>query len=183
MTTLAHLAEEVGVSERTLRRCVSQGTLRGARPTARTLDLPLSERGYIRRSWGLLSTLRSALRTEQNVRFALLFGSAATGGDAASSDVDILVDLRDAGLERVVDLSGKLAAMVARPCDIVRLEDAEGDPDFFADVIGEGRVLVDRDGSWPLVRRRGADLAHRGRRQEALRAQAALAGIDLLLAT
>ncbi len=41
--------------------------------------MSLSEREYVRRSWRLLSTLRAALRTEQNVRFALLFGSVARG--------------------------------------------------------------------------------------------------------
>ena len=109
MTGLTLLAEEVGVNERTLRRAASRGDAsRGIRPTPRKLELPLQEREYVRRSWGLLATLRTALRTEQNVRFALLFGSAATGMDTPGSDVDVLVDLRDASFERVVDLSTKL---------------------------------------------------------------------------
>jgi predicted nucleotidyltransferase len=176
------LAQEVGVNERTLRRAVNQGTLRAARPTPRALELPLTERRYIRRSWPLLAALRTALRTEQNVRFALLFGSAATGADTQASDVDLMVDLRDSSLERVVDLSAKLTAALGRRVDVIRMQDAEADPFFFADVLTEGRVLVDRKMLWPRLRRREADMRRRGPQQEADRAQAALAGIDRLLA-
>lgn len=185
MTGLAILAEDVGVSERTLRRAVNQGTLRAARPTPRTLHLPLSERRYVRRSWSLLSALRAALRTEPNVRFALVFGSAATGTDTATSDVDVLVDLRDPSLERVVDLSSKLTAIIGRRVDLVRLQDAEAEADasFLAGLVAEGRVLVDRENLWHLLRAREASLRRRGRQQEVRRARAALAGIDRLLAS
>jgi predicted nucleotidyltransferase len=182
MTELALLAEEVGVSERTLRRAVSQGTLRAARPTPRTLQLPLPERRYVRRSWSLLSALRAALRTEQNVRFALLFGSAATGTDTPTSDIDVLVELKNPSLERVVDLSSKLTAIVGRSVDVVRLQDAEADASFVADLVAQGRVLVDRENLWHRLRQREATLRRRGRHQEVRRARAALAGIDRLLA-
>ncbi len=179
--SLALLAEEVGVHERTLRRAINEGALRGARPTPRRLELPLSERQYVRRSWSLLSSLRAALRTEQNVRFALLFGSAAAGTDSPASDVDLLVDLRDARLERVIDLSDKLTSAVGRRVDVARLEDAEADPLFLADVVAEARVLVDRAALWPqLVRRMASTRRHR-HQQELRRAQAALAGVDRLL--
>lgn len=181
MTVLELLADEVGVSERTLRRAVSQGTLRGARPTPRTLELSLAERKYVRRSWPLLAALRSVMRTEHNVRFALLFGSTATGADEASSDIDVLVDLRDPSLERVVDLSARLTEAVGRRVDVVRLQDAEAEPGFLADVVAEGRVLVDRESTWPRLRRREARLRRDGRRSEAGRTKAALAEIDRLM--
>ncbi len=183
MTTLALLAEELGVNERTLRRAINEGTLRGARPTPRRLDLPLSERSYLRRAWSLLSALRAALRTERNVRFALLFGSAAAGTDTPHSDVDVLVDLRDPSLERVVDLSQRLTDVVGRPVDVVRLQDAEAEPLFLADVVAEGRVLIDREELWPRLQRRALGLRRHGRQREAGRAAAALAGIDRLLAS
>ncbi len=182
MTELALLAEQVGVSERTLRRAVNEGTLRAARPTPRTLELLLSERKYVRRAWPLLWALRSALRTEPNVRFALLFGSAATGSDTQASDVDVLVDLRDGSLERVTDLAAKLTALAGRPIDLVRLADAETDALFLADAIADGRVLVDRERLWQRLRRRERSLRRRGREHEVRRADAALAGIDRLLA-
>jgi predicted nucleotidyltransferase len=181
MTELTFLAEDVGVSERTLRRAVSEGSIRGVRPTPRKLLLPLSERGYIRRSWPLISALRAALRTEPNVRFALLFGSAARGTDTSASDVDILVQMRDSSLERMGELGSKLTAIVGRRVELVRLEDAEGEPSFLAELASDGRVLVDREGLWAHLSRREADLRQRGRRYEARRTKAALAGIDRLL--
>ncbi len=181
MTELALLARQVGVNERTLRRAISQGTLRAVRPTPRKLSLPLSERQYVRRSWALLSRLRSALRTQHNVRFALLFGSSARGADTPNSDIDILVALDDSSLERVVDLSAALTAAIGRQVDVVRLEDAEAEPSFLADVLAEGRVLVDREALWPRLRQRQSSVQRRGRQHEAQRVRKALAGIDRLL--
>jgi predicted nucleotidyltransferase len=181
MTELGLLAREVGVHERTLRRAVNQGSLRARRRTARTLDLSMSEQQYVRRSWRLIADLRGAMRTEQNVRFALLFGSAATGTDIPGSDVDVLVELRDPSLEQVVDLGGRLTEATGRTVDVVRLRDAEAEPDFLADVVAEGRVLVDRENLWARLRSREPDLRRRGRQHEARRAKAALAGIDRLL--
>jgi predicted nucleotidyltransferase len=181
MTELALLAREVGVHERTLRRAITEGSLRGVRPTPRSLDISLSEREYVRRSWKLLSALRAALRTEHNVRFALLFGSVARGTSAPGSDVDVLVSLRDADLERVVELSAKLTAAAGRRVDVVRLEDAESEPSFLADVIADGRVLVDRERVWPRLRSREPSLRRATRTAQAHRTDAALAGIDRLL--
>jgi predicted nucleotidyltransferase len=162
---------------------VSEGALHASRPSPRTLRLPLPEMRFVRRSWPLLSALRAALRTEHNVRFALLFGSTATGTDAPTSDIDLLVDLRDPSLERIADLSTKLTAATGRSVDVVRLQDAESDPLFLADLLAEGRVLVDRENLWPRLRHREPTLRRRARKREAERAQSALAGIDRLLAT
>ncbi len=183
MNGLVSLAEEVGVNERTLRRAVRQGTLRGSRHSPRKLELPLREREYVRRSWGLISTLRAALRTEQNVRFALLFGSAATGLDTLGSDIDVLVDLSDAGFERIIDLSTKLTRLVGRPVEVVELGDAEAEPAFLAQALADGRVLVDRDERWPGLHGREAGLRRRGGQHDARRLDRALAGIDRLLAS
>jgi predicted nucleotidyltransferase len=144
--------------------------------------MPLSEREYVRRSWKLLSTLRAALRTEHNVRFALLFGSVARGTSAQGSDVDVLVALRDGRLERLVELSAKLTAAAGRRVDVVRLEDAQTEPSFLADVIADGRVLVDRERLWPRLRSREPSLRRAGRLRQAQRTEAALAGIDRVLA-
>jgi predicted nucleotidyltransferase len=182
MTELAFLADELGVHERTLRRAVAQGSLRGVRPTPRTLEIPLSERQYIRRSWTLLSALRRALRTEHNVRFALLFGSVARGTDAPGSDVDVLVALRDPSLDRIVELGAKLSEAAGRRVDVVRVEDAEAEPSFLADVVVDGRVLVDREGLWSRLRGGEVSLRRAGRTTDAGRARAALTGLDRMLA-
>jgi predicted nucleotidyltransferase len=183
MTELALLAREVGVHERTLRRAVAQGSLRAVRPSPRTLQMTLSERQYARRSWALLSALRTALRTEHNVRFALLFGSAARGTDTPESDVDVLVGLRDPSLERVIEVGAKLSAATGRRVDVVRLEDVQAEPSLLADVVADGRVLVDREGLWSRLGGREASLRREGRRTDARRARAALAGLDRVLAS
>jgi predicted nucleotidyltransferase len=129
----------------------------------------------------LLSRLREALRTEQNVRFALLFGSAATGSDTPGSDVDVLVDLRDTSLDRMVDLSSKLTKIVGRRVDLVRLQDAEVEPAFILNIVADGRVLVDRDNRWARLRRHDSTRDLQGQVQHAMRTTAALTGIDHLL--
>lgn len=182
MTELGVLARDVGVHERTLRRAVNQGTLRGHRRSPRTLELPLSERLYVRRSWPLIATLRSALRAEQNVRLAVLFGSTARGTDTPASDIDVLVRLRDPGLERVVDLEERLAKASGRRVEVVRLEAVRDDPSFLGEVLEEGRVLVDREEVWSALRSREPALRRRRPRDEGRRVEAALAGIDRLLA-
>ncbi len=181
MTELALLAEQLGVSERTLRRAVGQGTLRAARQSPRTLVLPPQEREYARRSWPLIGALRRVLRTEQNKRLAILFGSTAVGGDTPTSDVDVLVDLTDDSLDRLADLTLKLEAATRRPVDAVRLRDAEHDPLFLANVMASGRVLVDRDGQWSRLSGREAGLRRGGLVEKDQRARAALDGIDRLL--
>jgi predicted nucleotidyltransferase len=179
MAALDLLADELGVNQRTLRRVINDGTLRASRPSPRTVELSVGESRYARHAWTLISTLRRSLRTEHNVRFALLFGSAARGTDTASSDVDVLVVMGDGSVDRVVDLEAKLSTATGRRVDIVRLQDAERRPSFLADVIAEGRVLVDREGRWTRLRSRGARLA--ARLADGPDASAALAAVDAFL--
>lgn len=177
------LAEQVGVSERTLRRAVNEGALHAVRPTPRTLKMSVAERDYTRRKWPLLSALRGALRTESNVRFALLFGSIAADTDTTDSDVDVLVELRDNSFDRIVDLYGKLEERISRRVDVIELREAERDPALLARILAEGRVLVDRERRWPRLRDREPALRRRGARRDAARLRSALAGIDRLLAS
>jgi predicted nucleotidyltransferase len=181
MTVLAFVAKEVGVNERTLRRAVNEGTLRASRPSPRKLDLPFSEDRYVRGHWPLIAKLREALRTEHNVSFAMLFGSAARGDDTEHSDVDVIADLRASSFMRELDLAVKLERAIGRSVDVVDLQDAEADPTFLAMAIEDGRVLVDREGMWPGLRRREPDLRKRGRRRDQRRKRSALARIDRFL--
>lgn len=180
MSALTELAREVGVDERTLRRAVNEGTLRGTRRSPRKLDLSLSERRYVRQAWPLIAALRAALRTEPNVRFALLFGSAATGDDTPDSDVDVLVSLRDPDFLKLLALERRLAERLGREVEVVRLEDAERKPSFLELALDGGRVLVDRTHMWPRLRRLADRLVREGERREARRTRVALAGVDAL---
>jgi predicted nucleotidyltransferase len=182
MSPLQMLARDVGVNERTLRRAVTQGTLRASRPSPRKIELPLSERQYVRRSWPTISALRSALRTEHNVRFALLFGSCALGTDGPSSDLDVLVALRDSDLPHLIDLKTRLTDLLGRQVDLVGLDQAKQEPAFLAQALDEGRVLIDRDHHWPALRAQRGRLRQRSAKSDAQRILDALAGIDRVLA-
>lgn len=148
MNDLAFLAEEVGVSERTLRRAANEGTIRGNRISPRKLKLPVAEKEYVRKHWALLAQLREALRTESNVRFALLFGSTARGEDTEESDVDLLVEMRDSSHMRDIDLALKLEPLLGKEVQVLLLENAQANPLLLAEAAREGRVIVDREGRW-----------------------------------
>ena len=166
ITHLPDLASELGTTERTLRRAVAQGLVRAQRPSARKLEVLLGERAYLRRSWPLLASLRATLRTEPLVSFAALFGSQARGEQHAWSDLDLVVALR-AGADREA-LADRLAQRVQADVQLVELDDARAAPLLLAEILREGRVLVDRDAVWvELVRRRSLILraADRERRR------------------
>jgi predicted nucleotidyltransferase len=178
MNSLKPLALDLGVSERTLRRAVSEHTLRGSRPSPRVLNVSFAERRYIRSHWPLLSRLRAALRTEPNVRLAVLFGSASAGTDTPRSDVDIAVELEDASIDRIADLTTKLERATGRQVDLVRLADIASEPTVLADVVEEGRVLVDRDDRWSRSQRDSFDLGREARASSEHRTRASLDEID-----
>lgn len=181
-TELQDLGTELGVSERTLRRALNEGTLRATRPTPRRLTITAAEKHYLRRSWDLLAGLRQILRTEHNVRFALLFGSASRGDDTTESDVDLLVSMRDPSLARVADLSLKLEELLGRSVDVVTLEDAATEPRLLVDASADGRVLVDREHRWARLQAEADSQARRAARQYKRRKERALARIDQMLA-
>src|SRR3954447_12891559 len=177
MNELALLAPEVGVSGRTPRRAVNEGTLRGNRLSPRRLKLSAAEKRYVRSHWDLLSQLREALRTEPNVRFALLFGSTARGDDTKESDVDLLVEMRDPLL--TIDLAVKLQETLGRSVDVVALEDAH--PLLLAEAAREGRVIVDRENRWQSFSAGRAHFERRARANYRSQKRRALACIERLL--
>jgi predicted nucleotidyltransferase len=144
---LGHTAASVDLSERTLRRYVGDGFLR-ARKVGAQLELPPAEEAYLRSHHELLKGLRASFRTERNVRLAALFGSAATGEDTSESDVDLLVSLREDDFGYFAGLRRRLAESLERPVHVVLLEDARRAPALLADVLSEGRVVIDRDDLW-----------------------------------
>jgi predicted nucleotidyltransferase len=153
-------AKKIGCSERTLRRHVNAGLLRGRRIAGGQLELSREEEDYLRGHWTLLSKLMAALRTERDVRLAVLFGSTATGEDTPVSDVDLLIVHRRSGGMVQAGLCIRLRHALGTPVDIVMLEQAEAQPSLLADVLREGRVLIDRDDLWsPLQQRRDQILA------------------------
>lgn len=182
MSELDLLARQVGTTSRTLRRALEQGALRGTRVSPRKLKLSATEKDYVLRRWKLLARLRSALRTEPNVRFALLFGSAARGEETEASDLDLLVELHDDSWARQVDLELRLEEQLGRSVDTVSLAEAGSNPLLLGDALREGRVLVDRAGRWADLKPQVARLERQARLRARRDKREALAGIEALLA-
>jgi predicted nucleotidyltransferase len=151
---LASAAREVGCSERTLRRYVGDGLLHGRRIIPRQLEISSEEQRYLTSHWALLSELKGALRTERDVRLAVLFGSAATGEDLADSDVDLLISRRSSDQRGQARLRVRLRCALDKHVHLVSLDQAKFFPSLLADVLREGRPLIDRDGLWGALQER-----------------------------
>ncbi len=178
---LQELAADLDVQERTLRRAASQGTLRARRSGPRRLALASGEREYLRDHWPLLSGLRRALRTEHGVRLAVLYGSLARGDEDAGSDLDLLISFADDRPLAAAKLAVRLEHLSGRQVDIADLERVETRAPLLLDrVLNEGRVLIDRDEQWHLLRERHSAIRVRARRDHRRQMAGAARAIDEL---
>ena len=174
-SALPQIAEQLGADERTLRRAAERGTVRAHRPSPRRLVLAPGELDYLRSHWDLLSRLVRTLRTEPNVALAALYGSVARGDDRRDSDLDVLVGFRTDHDGAPALLARRLEGVLGRPVDVARLSRIrEQSPLLLLAALDEGRVLVDRDGTWRDLQEQRTAIARAARRQERqARAQAA----------
>jgi predicted nucleotidyltransferase len=155
---LERLASEVGVSERTLRRAVNGGLIRARRPSARRLLLSDPEVAWVQSHWSLVSQLLVALRTEPNLKLAVLFGSVARGDEVKGvSDVDLMVDFRRPFPGALEALRLRLNRQLPAELQLVPLEGARRNPRLLAEVLRDGRPLVDREQSWSRLQARAED--------------------------
>lgn len=174
MKSLHSVANEVRCSERTLRRSISRGMLRGRRVGARGVELTFAEELYVRKYWPLLSQIQKVLRTEPAVRLAVLIGSVSTGEDTAGSDIDLVVSLDgDCDVLTSLRLARKLRQRIGQPFEVVTLEQARSHSPFLADVLTEGRVLIDRDQIWAELKKDERKVLSDAQAQEDRIAQAA----------
>jgi len=125
----------------------------------------------------LVADLHRALRTEHDIRLAVLYGSLARGDEDAGSDLDLLISLADKRPSAGLELAIRLEPVAGRQVDVAHLERVEADAPLLLDrVLDEGRVLVDRDGHWRLLRERHSAIraraGHEHRRQMASAARA-----------
>jgi len=171
---LAFAAERLECSERTLRRYVNDGLLQGERGGRHEVRLARGEEVYLRQHGQLLHGLRRALRTEPSVRLAVLFGSTATGEDGPESDIDLLVALRSDSIPQLLRLQRRLQSELdGREVHLVLLSDAEQAPALLADVLREGRVILDRDGRWQGLSRRRKEILEAADAQDQATSEAA----------
>ena len=166
MTELDDLAREVGVHGRTLRRAAERGLIRAARRGVREVVVAPSERSYVRAHWPLVARLLEALRKQPNVRLAVLFGSVARGTANGDSDLDLLVRLRRDDHRARAELVDVLHSATGLRVQLVSLDQAQEAPLLLADVLDDGRVLVDRDNDWPRIRRRERYIVSRAREED-----------------
>jgi predicted nucleotidyltransferase len=162
---LGHTADELGCSERTLRRYIGASLLRGRRVATRGIELSMEEADYLRNHWALLHALKGALRTERDIRLAVLFGSTALGEDQPDSDVDLLIGHRRSGSRPLAGVRSRLRHTLDKPVHLVSLEQARDAPSLLADVLKEGRPLVDRDGLWSHLNTEADDILARATKE------------------
>jgi predicted nucleotidyltransferase len=180
MTGLELLAFELDVSGRTLRRAAGRGAIRTQRPSARGIRVTTDEAEYLRRHWPLLSALTGELRTLPDVRLAVLFGSAARGELREDSDLDVLIRLGRGGLTGRAEVLGRLETASGRRVQLVDLDEAAAAPLLLADVLRDGRVLVDRDGDWPGLRERESEVRRQAEHAGAQLTQDLWSGLEEL---
>ena len=115
----------------------------------------------------LLAGTKRALRTERDVRLAVVFGSVAVGEDHPDSDLDLLIVRRSSTACARAALSIRLSQSLAKRVHLVDLEQAEAAPALLADVLLEGRPLIDRDCLWGGLLARRAKIIRCARSEEA----------------
>lgn len=165
-----------------MRRAAARGVVRCRRPTPRELDFEPGELDYLVGHWDLLSSLTAALRTEPNVKLAVLYGSRARGTEHVGSDVDVLVDFRDDEVGAVSQLARRLQAQLGLEVDVARLSRVRRQaPLLVLQVIDEGRPLVDRADAWPALRAQRATVARGARRQMTRLRREAAQSVDQIL--
>jgi predicted nucleotidyltransferase len=180
---LAELARELNANGRTLRRAAADGTIRCERASVRHQLVSEDERMYLAAHWQLLSALRRALRTEPNVRLAVLYGSAARGEDTPDSDVDLLVSLGEDHADAAVKLAGRIERVLGRDVDVARLNRVwDAAPLLLLQATDDGRVVLDRDDEWSDLKARRSEIAGRARNAHDARRRRARTSIRELLA-
>jgi hypothetical protein len=93
------------------------------------------------------SALQRALRDEETVTLAYLFGSHAQGRAGETSDVDVavLTESNDNKLRQLVDLKTMLEDVVDREVDVTLIPVRGTDPRLLNQVLQHGELLYAQD--------------------------------------
>lgn len=109
----------------------------------------------------MIDELRRVLGPEQDVTYALLFGSGGRDALRPTSDVDIALEMRP-GTPRDTGtlgrLAGRLESAVGRKVDLVLMDEASSPLAYR--IFRDGRVIVERDHSALVGRKARAILEY-----------------------
>ena len=109
----------------------------------------------------MIDDLRRVLENEQDIAYALLFGSGGRGALRPTSDVDVAIELHP-GARRDTATLGRLAARLesatGRPVDLILIDEAPSPLAYR--IFREGRILIERDHAALVERKAGAILAY-----------------------
>ncbi len=126
--------------------------------------------------------LAERLRTEPNVRLAVLYGSTARGEDTPTSDIDLLVSFAQDTPEAAPKLAVRLERGLDREVDVACLNRVrDSSPLLLLQAIEDGRVVLDRDGVWGGLLMQRNEIEQRAYQEhQAQLSRARLSIVDLL---
>jgi len=166
-----------------MRRAAADGTIRCERVSPRRQSVDDREHDYAITHWATLAKLRKLLRTEPNIRLAVLYGSTARGEDTPTSDIDLLVSFAEDHPEAAIKLAVRLERGLSREVDIARLDRIRDTaPLLLLQAIDDGRVVFDRDRLWTALLANRDEIEQRAYRQHEAQRHRARASIGELLA-
>jgi hypothetical protein len=92
-------------------------------------------------------------------------------------DVDVLIAHRRSGPRPLAGLRLRLRRALGRPVHVVSLEQAQDSPSLLADILQEGRPLIDRDGLWGALSAQADDVLAQAAHEDRATATSALDAI------
>lgn len=173
MSQFAAVASELGVDERALRGAADLGAVRRQQTESGQVELAAGEHDYLKTHWELLRRMMVEMSEDANLSLAVLYGSVARGDEIPSSDIDLLVSLREDTVDPADALGQRVERAITqggeeRVVDVARLQHVERTaPLLLLYALNEGRVLVDADGLWGRLQERRSEIAGAAERQRA----------------
>jgi len=147
---LTHLADELGISDRTARRAAALGLIRGARSTPRDFLVFRGEAEYLRENWAWLEPARRAVRRLPGVSFAAVWRAAAASQTRDPDRIDLVVA---SAVPQLGPLQIRLSRALGRPVTMTPLPWVLDQPAAIVELVDHGRVLVDLADHWRRLKR------------------------------
>lgn len=132
------------IARRTLSRAAANGSIRAKGGRGHPYIVSEDEAQYLKDYWPVLSSLREALRCEPVVQEAVLFGSYATGHAHAASDLDLMVDIKNASGVQMLHLKNRLEKRLGKFVDLYLFSDLQQNYKILEEIGKTGRPLINR---------------------------------------